>query len=279
MSSASLAWPVPGSRSVVRMNSGSAQPCLTDCSVICLRTAATSSNLVGLTMIAARRVGDSDTVPSGRKSLRCGRRPHRRPRWAPPTLRTRIPAHPAMPRARMTTSTIAARATQPECSRSTGRRYPTRGGRIRTGQSACPAPRRRAIGRFPGRSGVARLTFGRLAESGGWWRLRPSAGRAVDALPWSPCPTSPPMPTAIVPDTKDWTWTLQRPCPDCGFDARTRGRRPTSRRPPSPSTSPWTAVLQRPEAAQRPAPDGLVTAGVRLPRARRLPGLRRAGRG
>jgi hypothetical protein len=27
----------------------------------------------------------------------------------------------------------------------------------------------------------------------------------------------------IVPDTKDWTWVLTRPCPDCGFDAG-RGR-------------------------------------------------------
>lgn len=25
----------------------------------------------------------------------------------------------------------------------------------------------------------------------------------------------------IVPDTKDWTWVLQRPCPECGFDAAT----------------------------------------------------------
>jgi hypothetical protein len=23
----------------------------------------------------------------------------------------------------------------------------------------------------------------------------------------------------ITPDTKDWTWTLERPCPDCGWDA------------------------------------------------------------
>ena len=23
----------------------------------------------------------------------------------------------------------------------------------------------------------------------------------------------------IIPDTKDWTWVLERPCPDCGFDA------------------------------------------------------------
>ena len=25
----------------------------------------------------------------------------------------------------------------------------------------------------------------------------------------------------IDPDTKDWTWVLERPCPDCGFDAST----------------------------------------------------------
>lgn len=24
---------------------------------------------------------------------------------------------------------------------------------------------------------------------------------------------------AIVPDTKNWTWVLERPCPECGFDA------------------------------------------------------------
>ena len=23
---------------------------------------------------------------------------------------------------------------------------------------------------------------------------------------------------AIIPDTKDWTWVLERPCPECGFD-------------------------------------------------------------
>ena len=57
----------------------------------------------------------------------------------------------------------------------------------------------------------------------------------------------------IVPDTKDWTWTLQRPCPDCGFDARSVAAAdiaPTT----LASTAPWTAVLQRPDAAQRPAP-------------------------
>ena len=25
---------------------------------------------------------------------------------------------------------------------------------------------------------------------------------------------------AITPDTKDWTWVLQRPCPECGFNTQ-----------------------------------------------------------
>jgi hypothetical protein len=25
----------------------------------------------------------------------------------------------------------------------------------------------------------------------------------------------------IIPDTKDWTWVLQRPCTECGFDTST----------------------------------------------------------
>ncbi|HJV98781.1 MAG TPA: DinB family protein, partial [Arthrobacter sp.] len=25
----------------------------------------------------------------------------------------------------------------------------------------------------------------------------------------------------IVPDVKDWTWVLSRPCPECSFDAST----------------------------------------------------------
>ena len=28
----------------------------------------------------------------------------------------------------------------------------------------------------------------------------------------------------IVPDTKDWTWVLERPCPECGFDASSVSR-------------------------------------------------------
>lgn len=55
----------------------------------------------------------------------------------------------------------------------------------------------------------------------------------------------------IVPDEKDWTWVLKRPCPECSFDAATV----------TPSTVPgsidnmlprWRAVLRRPDVAQRP---------------------------
>ncbi len=55
----------------------------------------------------------------------------------------------------------------------------------------------------------------------------------------------------IVPDEKDWTWVLTRPCPECSFDASTV----------TPSTVPgtidsmlprWRAVLRRPNVAERP---------------------------
>ncbi|TLM86673.1 DinB family protein [Pseudarthrobacter sp. NamE2] len=55
----------------------------------------------------------------------------------------------------------------------------------------------------------------------------------------------------IVPDEKDWTWVLTRPCPECSFDASTA----------TPATVPgsienmlprWRAVLRRPNAAERP---------------------------
>ncbi len=35
--------------------------------------------------------------------------------------------------------------------------------------------------------------------------------------------TQPPekgVPAPVEPDTKDWTWVLDRPCPECGYDAR-----------------------------------------------------------
>ena len=55
----------------------------------------------------------------------------------------------------------------------------------------------------------------------------------------------------IIPDEKDWTWVLTRPCPECGFDASAA----------TPATAPgivanmlprWRAALRRPDAAERP---------------------------
>jgi hypothetical protein len=57
----------------------------------------------------------------------------------------------------------------------------------------------------------------------------------------------------IVPDSKDWTWTLERPCPECGFDAGSVAAAaiaPTT----LASTAPWTAVLERDGVRQRPSP-------------------------
>ncbi|MGQ7296149.1 DinB family protein [Quadrisphaera sp. KR29] len=59
---------------------------------------------------------------------------------------------------------------------------------------------------------------------------------------------------AIVPDTKDWTWVLQRPCAECGFDAAAVAFSDVPalvRR----NAAAWPAELQRPGAAQRQSPD------------------------
>lgn len=58
---------------------------------------------------------------------------------------------------------------------------------------------------------------------------------------------------AIIPDTKDWTWVLRRPCDECGFDpARTRsadvGDHAMAALPR------WSAALERADAAVRPTP-------------------------
>ena len=57
----------------------------------------------------------------------------------------------------------------------------------------------------------------------------------------------------IVPDTKDWTWVLDRVCDECGYDASAVNR------PDVPSTvrgnaADWLQVLATPEVRRRPAP-------------------------
>jgi hypothetical protein len=56
---------------------------------------------------------------------------------------------------------------------------------------------------------------------------------------------------AITPDTKDWTWVLERPCAECGFDAPAiRGGEVAARVLATAAT--WPAVLGRADVRQRP---------------------------
>ena len=60
-------------------------------------------------------------------------------------------------------------------------------------------------------------------------------------------------PATPEPDAKDWTWTLERPCPECGFDAATIERVAISALVRD-AASRWPDVLARPDATRRPAP-------------------------
>jgi DinB superfamily len=57
----------------------------------------------------------------------------------------------------------------------------------------------------------------------------------------------------IVPDSKDWTWVLRRPCPECGFDSGSFGRAeiPGLVRD---NAAAWQAPLAAADAARRPRP-------------------------
>jgi DinB family protein len=55
----------------------------------------------------------------------------------------------------------------------------------------------------------------------------------------------------IIPDTKNWTWVLETPCEECGYDARDypdAAIAPAIRR----SAEPWQEVLARPNLRDRP---------------------------
>jgi hypothetical protein len=54
-------------------------------------------------------------------------------------------------------------------------------------------------------------------------------------------------------DTKDWTWVLDRPCPDCGFDARAVSTADFGRLTRA-NVNALLARLEAPGAADRPAP-------------------------
>ncbi|AKU16231.1 DinB family protein [Luteipulveratus mongoliensis] len=61
------------------------------------------------------------------------------------------------------------------------------------------------------------------------------------------------MTQEIVPDTKDWTWTLERPCPDCGFDAGAVTADQVGILVLQ-AAQPWTEVLERADARDRRTP-------------------------
>ena len=59
------------------------------------------------------------------------------------------------------------------------------------------------------------------------------------------------MPEPIAPDTKDWTWVLEQPCPECGFESTAH----TLADVPGlihDTTMVWSEVLRRPDVRERP---------------------------
>ena len=56
----------------------------------------------------------------------------------------------------------------------------------------------------------------------------------------------------ITPDTKDWTWVLERPCPECGFDATAFERELVGSMIRANAAS-WQRVLRGRTVAQRPS--------------------------
>ncbi|WP_420120800.1 DinB family protein [Nakamurella sp.] len=57
----------------------------------------------------------------------------------------------------------------------------------------------------------------------------------------------------VEPDTKDWTWVIDKRCPECGFDASAI---PLAALPDllRANASAWRAVLVRPTVRARPGP-------------------------
>jgi hypothetical protein len=56
---------------------------------------------------------------------------------------------------------------------------------------------------------------------------------------------------AITPDTKNWTWVLEAPCRQCGFDATTFSETDVPALVRA-NAAHWPAVLRRPDVAVRP---------------------------
>jgi hypothetical protein len=59
---------------------------------------------------------------------------------------------------------------------------------------------------------------------------------------------------AIIPDTKDWTWVLQRRCDDCGLEPAALARSDIAPALRS-NAAEWPLALHRPDVRERPYPD------------------------
>lgn len=64
----------------------------------------------------------------------------------------------------------------------------------------------------------------------------------------TPTPAAP-----IVPDEKDWTWVLERPCPECGFVAADVESDQIAGSVLA-FTAPWPELLERADVRDRPSP-------------------------
>src|SRR4051794_35516298 len=65
--------------------------------------------------------------------------------------------------------------------------------------------------------------------------------------------TSAGPPVPVPPDTKDWTWVLERPCPECGYDAGLVAPADLPHALRANATV-WLALMGDPEVASRPEP-------------------------
>jgi hypothetical protein len=55
----------------------------------------------------------------------------------------------------------------------------------------------------------------------------------------------------ITPDTKNWTWVLEKPCPECGFDASTFTAKDVAALVRENAEA-WPAALDRADVRERP---------------------------
>lgn len=62
---------------------------------------------------------------------------------------------------------------------------------------------------------------------------------------------NPATPKPMAADSKNWTWVLQRSCPDCGFDAPNVDRTAVGRLTRQNALL-WPALLRSPQASRRP---------------------------